>query len=152
MRLESSSKLIVLLALAFILSACATTDNISLAEKESTIAGYQLPSGPKENEAIVYIVRPDELGFAVRFKVFLDGKREEGKYVGYTRGVQYLSFPLSIGEHAIHSKAENWASVNLSVQDGDVIFLKQKPQLGLLFSGNSLEEITGLDGRYLVCP
>ena len=90
------------------------------------------------------------LGGAVRFKVFLDGDKEDGKYIGYTRGAQYLSFSVSAGEHVVNSKAENWDAVNVSAEAGDIIYLKQTPEIGMLFSRNLIEEIDSVEGQYLM--
>ncbi|MDH3467714.1 MAG: DUF2846 domain-containing protein [Gammaproteobacteria bacterium] len=150
MKLKSSVTVIISLLFVSLLSACASTSKLTVEEKEQAIAGYQLPTQPTGNEALVYIVRPDSGGSAVRFKVYLDGQKEDGKYIGYTRGKQYLTVPVSVGKHVINSKAENWASVDVSANDGDIIFLTQTPRLGFMFAGNNLEKIDSLDGKYFM--
>ena len=150
MDFKNAVRLVVPLTIALFLAACASTEGITLAEKQAATEGYRLPSGPSPGEAIVYIVRPDTVGFAIRFKVYLDGQREEGTYVGYTRGVQYLAFPVSEGNHTVHSKAENWSSVQFYANPGDIIFLRQTPQMGFFISANVLERIADIDGKYLM--
>lgn len=145
--MSAINKIFFPIILASLLSACATTP-LTVEEKSAVIGNYVLPNSPKENEAYVYITRPDSVGFAVRFKVFLDGKKGDGQYIGYTRGSQYLAFPVSPGNHTIFSKAENWASVDINASDGDVLFIKQTPRIGILFAGNNLEKINPLDGKY----
>ncbi len=144
------TKIGVLFGLFALLSACASTSKITLEEKQAEIGGYELPVESSDEDALVYIVRPAALGFAVRFKVYLDGKKEDGKYIGYTRGKQYLLVPVSVGDHVVNSKAENWASIEITANEGDVIFVKQIPTLGLVFSRNRLEQIDSIDGKYFM--
>jgi hypothetical protein len=151
MKYESRHFKYLLLLFSFlILSACASAPSVSLEEKEAAIVGYELPMTPDGDQGVIYILRPDSLAGAVRFKVFLDGKKEDGKYIGYTRGTQYLSFPVSVGKHTINSKAENWSTVSFSVDPGDIVYLVQVPQVGFLFSGNTIVEVDRVDGQYFM--
>lgn len=137
------------LAVAFfaLTAGCATLP--SQEQMAADLAGYELPKQPEAESALVYVVRPSGLGFAVRFNVFLDDK-EDSSEMGYTRGSQYVYFFVSPGTHTIFSKAENWAEVSIDAKPHDVIFIKQMPAIGIIMSRNSLEQVQETEGKYHV--
>lgn len=126
---------------------CATLP--SPQEMASDIKDFRLPTEPEKGSALVYVVRPSSLGTLIRFNVFLDGK-EPASEMGYTRGAQYIYFYVSPGKHLIQSKAENWAEITIDAQAGQVIFLKQDPQMGIVMARNNLNAIDDVEGRYHV--
>ncbi|MBI5676565.1 MAG: hypothetical protein HZC48_12220 [Nitrospirae bacterium] len=113
------------------------------------VSNYSLPKQSEAVNALIYVVRPIALGGAIRFNVFLDDK-EDSSEMGFTRGLQYIYFFVSPGKHAIFSKAENWAEINIDVKEGETIFLKQNPSMGIVFARNSLELIQEIQGKYYV--
>lgn len=119
------------------------------AEMQKDIAGFNLPKAPAAGKAIVYVVRPSSLGTFIRFNTFIDNNNPKSE-VGYTRGGQYIHFDITPGKHTILSQAENLASINLSAKAGDVLFVKQTPQMGIIMARNSLSEISECEGKYHV--
>jgi hypothetical protein len=108
-----------------------------------------LPALPEAGKAMIYVVRPSDLGGFVRFNVFVDNQ-EDASEVGYTRAGQYIYFSLPVGEHKLYSKAENWAETAVDAKAGDIIFIQQEPHMGILLARNSLSNLHGYEGKYHV--
>ena len=137
--------LLVLALFAF--SGCASLPKPE--EMKKDIAGFELPYLPMDGKAMVYIVRPSSYGGLVRFNVYLDGKEAESE-MGYNRGSQYIYFNVEPGDHQILSLAENWAEISISVKAGDIVFIQQDAQMGILMARNSIAKIEGYTGKYHV--
>lgn len=118
-------------------------------QMKADVANYQLPFQPAPGKALVIVVRPSKGGGLVRFNVFVDSK-DEASEVGYTRGSQYIYFSLTPGTHRVYSKAENWAETQVSVNAGDIVYLKQEVNFGMFVAGNSLSTIDEIEGKYRV--
>ena len=110
---------------------------------------FELPNKPAPDKAVVYVVRPSELGGLVRFNVFL-GDQEPSSEMGFTRGGQYIYFNLPAGKQRLFSKAENAAEIEVDAKPGEVIYLQQEPAMGILFARNSILRIEELPGKYHV--
>jgi len=119
------------------------------AEMKQQLKDYNLPKVAEQGKAIVYVVRPSGLGGLIRFNVFLDDK-EPASEMGYTRSSQYIYFNVSPGPHTIKSKAENWAEIEVEAAEGDVIFLQQNPEMGIVMARNSLFQVQQIEGKYHV--
>jgi len=139
---------LLLACAAAVLPGCAGAPP-SPAEMQHATAAFRLPALPQPGQALVYVVRPYSLHTLARFNVFVDSQ-EDAAEVGYTRGNQYLYFSLAPGTHRIYSRGENWAEVDLAVNAGDIVFLKQEPSMGLIGSRNTLTRIGEDEGRYYV--
>jgi hypothetical protein len=127
------------------LSSCVSLP--SHEEMKAEIKGYSLPVLGKKDSALVYVMRPSGLGFIVRFNVFLDGK-EDADEMGNNRGVSYIYFHVTPGQHKIFSKAENWAQVDINPKAGEVVFIKQNPEPGLLMARNNIEILDDVEAKY----
>jgi len=141
---------VLLFFLAFplaVLSGCVTLPSPEQIKAE--ISGYQLPKLPEAGKAIVYVVRPSPLGTAIRFNVFVDNQNPESE-MGYTRGSQYIYFNLTPGNHKIFSKAENWAEIDVSAKAGDIIFIQQNTEMGIIMARNSVVTLQDYEGKYHV--
>lgn len=136
---------ILLISLVFVFAGCATLPKPS--EMQADVSGFTLPKLPEKGKAMVYVVRPSSIGFVVRFNVFIDNK-EASSEIGYTRGGQYIYFDLEPGNHHILSKAENWADLDVNVNEGEIVFLKQEPQVGIIMARNGLFKIEDYEGKY----
>ena len=137
----------MLILVLFAFSGCASLPKPE--EMKKDITGFELPQAPLDGKAMVYVVRPSSLGGLVRFNVYLDDKEAESE-MGYNRGSQYIYFSVEPGDHQILSIAENWSEVNISVKSGDVIFIQQDAQMGILMARNSIAKIEGYTGKYHV--
>jgi hypothetical protein len=130
-----------------ILSGCANLPSPDGMRAE--VAQFQLPKTPELGKAIVYVVRPSELGGFIRFNVFVDDQ-EATSEVGFTRSSQYIYFNLSPGKHKILSKAENWAETLVTAQAGDIIFIQQDPTMGVIMARNNIFKVEDYVGKYHV--
>ncbi|MBK5415321.1 DUF2846 domain-containing protein [Pseudomonas sp. TH31] len=116
---------------------------------QAEVAQYSLPKAPVADKGLVYVVRPSNAGMMVRFNVFLDDQEADSE-MGYNRGNQYIYFYVTPGPHVISSKAENWAKVTVTAKAGEVIYLKQEVEVGVVMARNSLKVLNDVEGRYLV--
>jgi hypothetical protein len=141
------TRLLALYSIIFLVGCASSLPDAK--EMQAQLKDYTLPKTPEKGKALVYVVRPSGIATLIRFNVFVDSK-EDASEVGYTRGRQYIYFPVKPGTHTIYSKAENWAESQISAKEGDTIFLQQNPALGIVISRNNLEPIDALDGTYRV--
>ena len=144
--MKTSCKVLLILNTLFLVG-CSTLPSVEEMQKETS--EFKLPKMPSEGKAMVYVVRPSSFGCLVRFNIFVDGE-EPASEVGYTRGKQYIYFDLAPGNHKILSKAENWATQDVSAKSGDVLFIKQSVNMGAIIARNSLDEISECEGKYYV--
>jgi len=143
----SSMKVIAPALLALLLQGCATLPSPEAMKAE--VQDSQLPKLPVEGKAIVYVVRPSEVGGLTRFNVFLNDQQPESE-MGFTRGSQYIYFQIPPGQHKIQSKAENWSEWIVNAKAGDILFIQQDAGMGLLMARNTLLKINDVEGRYHV--
>lgn len=139
-------RLFVIVFCFLFLHGCST---ITFEEMQSDVANYSLPKRIQDDKGIVYIVRPSNLGMAIRFNVFLDDKTPESE-MGYTRGNQYIYFYVEPGNHVISSKAENWADISINIKAGEIIFILQEPNMGFIMAGNTITKLSDVEGKYYV--
>jgi hypothetical protein len=140
------------LAAILITALVSVTGCVSLPSPEvmkAEAATFQLPKAPEPGKAIVYVVRPSPMAGLIRFNVFV-GDQEAASEVGYTRSSQYIYFNVPPGEHKIYSKAENWAEAVIKAEAGDVIYIQQKPSMGLIMARNSISKLEDYHGKYHV--
>lgn len=136
-----------LFGVLILLAGCATLPQP--AEMQADIANFTLPKLPEDGKALVYVVRPSSLGGLVRFNVFVDNESPDSE-MGYTRGAQYIHFNMTPGEHDILSVAENTARVKVKAEPGDIIFIEQEPQMGVLYARNGFFTLPDYIGKYHV--
>jgi hypothetical protein len=140
-------KIFFLISISLFLAGCATVPSVDVMKSE--IQAFNLPKLPKDGSAIVYVVRPSVMGSLIRFNVFVDNQEAKSE-VGFTRGSQYIYFDVMPGKRKILSKAENWAETEVDVSAGDIIFIQQVPEMGLIMARNSIFRIDDVQGKYNV--
>jgi hypothetical protein len=143
-KLISKTTAVVSIALLY---GCASAPSMEAMQAE--VAQYSLPKAPVADKGLVYVVRPSNAGMMVRFNVFLDDQEADSE-MGYNRGNQYIYFYVTPGQHVISSKAENWAEITVTAKAGEVIYLKQEVEVGVVMARNSLKVLNDVEGRYLV--
>lgn len=137
-----------LISILFFLVSCAAT--LPSAEKmQADVLNYTLPKAPEKDKAIVYVVRPSGGGGLIKFNVFIDDK-EPNSEMGYTKGMEYIYFNLTPGSHTLLSKAENWAEQKVVVKEGDIVFIQQTDEIGIIMARNSLSTLQEIEGKYQV--
>lgn len=130
-----------------LLYGCASSP--SPEQMQAEVANFSLPKNAVSDKGLVYVVRPSNAGMMVRFNVFLDDKEADSE-MGYNRGNQYIYFYVTPGKHVISSKAENWADMPITVKAGEITYLKQEVEVGVVMARNSLKQLSDVEGRYLV--
>jgi len=140
-------KIYFLISISLFLAGCATVPSVDVMKSE--IQSFNLPKYPKDDSAIVYMVRPSAMGGLIRFNIFVDNQESKSE-VGFTRGSQYIYFDVKPGKRKIFSKAENWAETEIDVSAGDIIFIQQVPEMGFIMARNSIFRIDDVQGKYSV--
>ncbi len=144
-RIKTFSFIVVII----LLQACAAKQIPPLDQLKAELQNYTLPKLPEEGKALVYVVRPSPVAPIVKFNVFLDDQLPESE-MGYTRNEQYIYFNVTPGVHRISSKAENWAEIEIEAKNGDIYFIQQNPEMGIIMARNSIAQIQPLEGKYRV--
>lgn len=147
MSVKNLIRTFLIASVALAITGCASLPSPDAMKAET--ASYNLPALPEAGKAMVYVVRPSALGGFVRFNVFVDNQ-EDASEVGYTRSGQYIYFSLPAGEHKLFSKAENWAETQVDAKAGDIIFIQQTPDMGILMARNNLFNLQAYEGKYHV--
>jgi hypothetical protein len=140
-------KLLLLFSVTAILQGCASLPSTEQMKAET--ASYQVPVQPSSGKALVYVVRPSNIGALVRFNIHVDSKADEAE-IGYTRGGQYIYFAMQPGTRKIFSNAENWAEMTVEAKAGEIIYLQQEPAFGIIMARNNIFRIEDLQGKYYV--
>ncbi|MBU1214043.1 MAG: DUF2846 domain-containing protein, partial [Gammaproteobacteria bacterium] len=134
--------------LAVLLAGCASSlppPDVMRAET----ANYQLPRSPAEGKALVYVVFDEDDYDMAWFDVFLDGQQTVAR-VGRNHGGQYFFFEMTPGEHTLYSKGEKWAELSVSAGAGEVIFVRQELEFGMLAAKVNLSRLDEVVGKYHV--
>jgi hypothetical protein len=76
------------------------------------------------------------------------GDQQDASEMGYTRGSQHIYFTVPPGEHRVFSKAENWAEILVSVKAGEVAYIQQEPNMGIIMARNNIFKIEDYQGKY----
>ncbi len=121
------------------LKACGTKDvdfKISTDKKQ-----HPTPDAPAD-KAVVYVLRPTIIGFAVQSKFAVDGE-----WLGVNRGKTYFFLMVEPGEHYFCSKSENQDALKLSVEAGKTYYLQQKVEAGFMKARTNLVEMTEEKGK-----
>lgn len=147
MKFSRSIVAVLALCVAAGLSGCASAPPADVM-KQAT-ADFRLPKKPARGMAMIYVVRPSNMGGLFRFNVFVDDQQEASE-VGYTRGEQYIYFDVTPGTHKIWSKAENWANTDITVKAGETIFIHQEPKMGFAIGRNAIYKVDDVEGKYYV--
>jgi len=100
---------------------------------------------PGPNEAVVYFVRPANMGMAINFWSFVDQRP-----VGMTKGNQHLATTVPAGEHIVWSRSGNVSALKMTFAAGQTYYLEQKVKMGGLRARVSLEALDAEAGRKAV--
>lgn len=131
-----------------LLAGCTTTGPSPDVMRAET-AGYQLPRMPAAGKVIVYVVFEEGHYDMAWFDVFLDGQQTASR-VGRNHGGQYFYFEMTPGEHKLFSKGEKWAELAVSAKAGEVIFIRQELEFGMMAARVNLSRLDEVEGKYYV--
>jgi hypothetical protein len=118
------------IVIAIVMTACSSTSKV--ATTAEPIKTLTVPQG----KAVVYILRPAFMGFAINFKVFVDGTQ-----IGVTKGKTYIYTAVDPGKHTIMSQAENKEELAMVFEEGKTYFIEQIPTMGALKARNKLVKL-----------
>lgn len=107
------------------------------AEKLFTTSKEKVFEEPSDSEALVYVVRPATVGFAIKLWAFADKDA-----IGVTKGRMYISGKVAPGKHVFWAKAENISALELNVKPGKTYYLKQSVRMGAFKARVKLEVIS----------
>ena len=99
----------------------------------------------KEDKALIYVMRPSFVGFAVPFKVYLDNKP-----VGLTKGKSYFFFYTSPGKHIIKTAAGNTTEIPLELEAGKKYYIKQDIILDAILPKNKAQIVSEEEGEKII--
>jgi hypothetical protein len=100
---------------------------------------------PPDGKALVYIIRPSNLGKPFKFEVNCDGV-----YIGGTAGMLYIYVIVDPGEHLFVGISENTSELEISVEAGKIYYIRQRPMIGLFKGTNKLILETDEIGRKML--
>ena len=130
------SKTMFVVITTIIFTSCA----VSKASLESDTKAKQ--TTVSSGEALVYIVRPQVTGFAIRFNVDCDGN-----HIGTTTAKRFIYTVQKSGMHKISSHAENTDELNINLESGKIYYIEQIPTMGFAMARNVLKIIDATEGK-----
>ena len=124
------------------LCSCAATTTM-MPERADVAAKRFMPPPHKAN---LYITRTSSLGFAILYKLYLDGK-----VAGSIAYDTYLLFEVEPGEHQIAViTEENQHALTIDFRDGDIYFIDVIPKFGWLRARAELKKLSLEEGEKAV--
>lgn len=99
----------------------------------------------QHDKALVYIIRPAFIGFAVKFWAYADDQ-----FLGVTNGKNYTYAYVTPGEHVFWSRAENVNALKLNVQAGKTYYLQQHVRAGAIKATVDLELLDESEAKRLL--
>lgn len=97
---------------------------------------------PRPDKALVYVVRPANVGFAIKFWAFADDK-----FLGVTKGNNYTYAFVEPGERIFWSKAENVNAIKMNFQAGKTYYIQQRVRMGGIKARVKLELLGEAEGK-----
>ncbi len=97
------------------------------------------------DKALVYIIRPAFIGFAVKFWAYADDQ-----FLGVTNGKNYTYAYVTPGERVFWSRAENVNALKLNVEAGKIYYLQQHVRAGAIKATVDLELLDEAEAKKLV--
>jgi hypothetical protein len=97
---------------------------------------------PEEGKALVYVVRPTSLGYAIKSFFIVDDTP-----AGINRGSSYFFVQVEPGRRVFWSKSENVDALELEVEAGKTYYLQQHVQVGGFRARTKLEVLDETEGK-----
>lgn len=143
MRRKESNILLTLLVIIFLLlSGCAATVPVMPDSMDASAKQFSPPSG----KANIYITRTSTLGFAVLFKVHLNGR-----LVGTIATDTYLLFEVEPKRHQVAViTQESQDALDIRAEAGKNYFIDVEPKWGWMYARAALNSLTEVEGKAAV--
>lgn len=97
---------------------------------------------PPADKALVYIVRPTIMAFAVPMRLDCDSFQ-----VGWINAKTYLYTMIDPGEHTFISLSENEFHLKVNLEAGKTYYIEQEIRMGLLYARTKLKLLTEEAGK-----
>lgn len=76
------------------------------------------PTGPPPGKALVYLMRPSGLGFAIHFQIY-----DRYNLIGLSQAKSYFAYPCDPGKHLFIGIAENKRAVDADLEAGKSYYI-----------------------------
>ena len=96
----------------------------------------------KDGQALLYVLRPTSVGFAIKSFFFVDDA-----IIGINRGSSYFFTDVTPGKHVLWSKSENVDAIEATFEAGKTYYLQQRVQLGGFRARTKLEMLGEAEGK-----
>lgn len=96
----------------------------------------------EEGKALLYVVRPTSVGFAVKSFFLIDDA-----IAGINRGSSYFFTTVEPGTHVFWSKSENVDALEMEVEAAKTYYIQQKVQMGGFRARTKLEVLDAEEGE-----
>jgi hypothetical protein len=97
---------------------------------------------PIPGKAIVYIVRPTIMGFAVPMRLDCDSFQ-----VGWIGAKSFLYTILDSGEHTFKALSENEFHLKVNLEAGKIYYMEQQVKMGIMYARTKLKLLTDEAGK-----
>lgn len=139
-----NKKIFVIFVVVVALILCGCAAKTPMMPERADVAAKRFM--PPPNKANLYITRTSNLGFAILFKLYLDGE-----LAGSIAPSTYLLFELEPGKHQIAViTAENQDAVTIDFRDGENYFIDVIPKFGWMQARAELKELSPEEGTEAV--
>ena len=133
-------KKIVLSTLVLFLFTGCVSMQVSTADDAADARAKAL-TAPK-GKALVYILRPTNIGKPFAHEITLDGKK-----IGSTCGYYYVYVFVSPGKHKFTASGDYSGDVELTVEGGKTYYIQQRVQPGVWKGGSALAVVNETEGK-----
>jgi hypothetical protein len=95
----------------------------------------------KPDQALLYVVRPTSIGYAIKSFFFVDNT-----IIGINRGSSYFFTSVTPGKHVLWSKSENVDALEVTLEAGKIYYLQQQVQMGGFRARTKLKLLDDAEG------
>ena len=107
-------------------------------EKDSILKNTPPPDG----NAVVFILRPSTLGFAISMRLDCDSF-----LVGWVAAKTYLYTVLDSGDHIFKALSENEFHLKIHLEAGKIYYIEQEVKMGFAFARTKLKILNDEEGK-----
>ncbi len=97
---------------------------------------------PIDGKAIVYIIRPSSMAFAIPFRLDCDTFN-----VGWVAAKTYLYTILDTGMHLFRAQSENESDLNVHLESGKIYYIEQDARMGIMYARTKIKLISDDQGK-----
>jgi hypothetical protein len=108
----------VVLVLSMGLAGCAGSSQYMVKADAPT-------AGPPPDKALVYVMRPSGMGFAINFQVW-----DRDQFIGLSQAKSYFAYLCAPGKHLFIGIAENKVAVEADLAPGKSYYILTGPRMG----------------------